>query len=149
MSYHFYAHPAQKVDEVPDVQDFRNVVNPHRLRRQKHGADYLEGFVLCSLRGDFSGQLVPAFYYKPCHNSQIYIFLRKGGCVPLAFISAPISFTEGREGASRVCIICLSFYSTLPAEEKKNLLRTSILICTTLPLDCTGSLCSRKTHHNH
>ena len=71
-----HAHIAQKLKEILDVQDFRDVGDFDRGRCKQHGTDYFQGFILCALRSDGTGQFVPAFDYEFCHIKLLLFCVR-------------------------------------------------------------------------
>ena len=67
MTGYLYPHVPEELDEVFDIQDFRDVGYCDGVRGKENCADDLQGFVFCALRSDGAGKLVPAFYDEFCH----------------------------------------------------------------------------------
>ena len=70
------AHIFQKADQIPDIEDFRYVPDRDVAVREQYGAEYLERFVLGSLRRDFSAERVTSLHYECIFHCLCHVFCR-------------------------------------------------------------------------
>ena len=61
---HLHLHVAQELYQVIHIQDIRYIMDCHFFRRKQCCTNDLQGFILCALRNNLTGQPVTAFYDK-------------------------------------------------------------------------------------
>ena len=60
-------HIAEQLDKIVHIQYIGDILYNHLFWGEKNGTDDLQCLIFCSLRGDFTVQVMISFYYKRCH----------------------------------------------------------------------------------